>query len=139
LIDEITHARYDFHERYWRNISTEAKDFIRALLTLDDKKRLTATEAMKHQWMTSSDINEIDILETVKENFNPRRTLKSAIGAIRAMNRLKTASAKVGGGDQNAASVFSKAIAQNKKEKEQAAAAGATATKKDSTPTLAAA
>lgn len=23
LIDEITHARYDFHERYWRNISME--------------------------------------------------------------------------------------------------------------------
>lgn len=91
LVDEITHARYDFHERYWRNISLDAKDFIRALLTLDDKKRLTATEAMKHKWLTSNDISEIDILETVRENFNPRRTLKSAVGAIRAMNRLKTA------------------------------------------------
>lgn len=73
---------------------------------------------MKHPWMTSSDISEIDILETVRENFNPRRTLKSAVGAIRAMNRLKTASEKTGG-DQKAVSVFAKAIAQNKKEKEQ--------------------
>jgi calcium/calmodulin-dependent protein kinase I len=23
LIDEITHARYDFHERYWKNISED--------------------------------------------------------------------------------------------------------------------
>lgn len=23
LVDEITNARYDFHERYWRNISLE--------------------------------------------------------------------------------------------------------------------
>lgn len=25
LVDEITNARYDFHERYWRNISIEGK------------------------------------------------------------------------------------------------------------------
>ncbi|KAI8077393.1 kinase-like domain-containing protein [Gilbertella persicaria] len=92
LMDEITHARFDFHERYWRNISMDAKEFIRALLTLDDKKRLTAKEAMTHKWMTSNNANDIDILDTVRENFNPRRTLKSAVGAIRAMNRLKTAS-----------------------------------------------
>ncbi|KAI9363637.1 kinase-like domain-containing protein [Pilaira anomala] len=119
LVDEITNARYDFHERYWRNISVDAKDFIRALLTLDDKKRLTATEAMKHTWMTSNDINDIDILETVRENFNPRRTLKSAVGAIRAMNRLKTATDKKG--ELNAASAFSKALENTKlkKQKEQ--------------------
>ncbi|EIE85865.1 hypothetical protein RO3G_10575 [Rhizopus delemar RA 99-880] len=96
LIDEITHARYDFHERYWRNISEDAKDFIRKLLTLDDKARLTAPEALKHTWMTSDNANDIDILETVRENFNPRRTLKSAVGAIRAMNRLKTATSEKG-------------------------------------------
>ncbi|KAL7308114.1 Calmodulin-dependent protein kinase cmk2 [Mucor circinelloides] len=125
LIDEITHARYDFHERYWRNISMEAKDFIRSLLTLDTEKRLTATAAMKHKWMTSSDINDIDILETVRENFNPRRTLKSAVGAVRAMNRLKAASASAGNkkaspvGDLAAAAAFSKAIAMQKQQKQQ--------------------
>ncbi|KAI8368381.1 kinase-like domain-containing protein [Choanephora cucurbitarum] len=92
LMDEITHARFEFHERYWRNISIEAKDFIRALLTLDDKKRLTATEAMQHKWMTTNSATDIDILDTVRTNFNPRRTLKSAVSAIRAMNRLKTSS-----------------------------------------------
>ncbi|ORE02826.1 Pkinase-domain-containing protein [Rhizopus microsporus var. microsporus] len=92
LIDEITHARYDFHERYWRNISEDAKDFIRNLLTLDDKARMTAAQALKHKWMTGDNANDIDILQTVRENFNPRRTLKSAVGAIRAMNRLRTAS-----------------------------------------------
>ncbi|KAI7906123.1 kinase-like domain-containing protein [Cokeromyces recurvatus] len=90
LIDEITHARYDFHERYWRNISIDAKNFIRALLVLDDKKRLTATEALNHKWMTSNDINEIDILSTVRENFNPRKALKSAIGAVLAINKIRT-------------------------------------------------
>ncbi|KAK4511815.1 uncharacterized protein ATC70_003814 [Mucor velutinosus] len=133
LIDEITHARYDFHERYWRNISVEAKDFIRSLLTLDTEKRLTATAAMKHKWMTSSDINDIDILETVRENFNPRRTLKSAVGAVRAMNRLKAASVSAGSdkkaspaGDLTAAAAFSKAIALQKQQKQQESSAAAT-------------
>jgi hypothetical protein len=26
LIDEITHARFEFHERYWRNVSVEGND-----------------------------------------------------------------------------------------------------------------
>ncbi|KAI8638749.1 kinase-like domain-containing protein [Parasitella parasitica] len=124
LIDEITHARYDFHERYWRNISVEAKDFIRCLLTLDTEKRLTASAAIKHKWMTSNDINDIDILDTVRENFNPRRALKSAVGAIRAMNRLKTASASASNseppaGDLTAAAVFSKAIAVQKEQNQE--------------------
>lgn len=79
---------------------------------------------MKHTWMTSNDINDIDILETVRENFNPRRTLKSAVGAIRAMNRLKTATDKKG--ELNAASAFSKALENTKlkKQKEQQQQAG---------------
>lgn len=122
LIDEITHARYDFHERYWRNISMEGKDFIRALLTLDDKKRLTATQAKQHKWMTSNDIQDIDILETVRENFNPRRTLKSAVSAVRAMNRLKTATNADKKGQ--AISPFARAVeaAKLKKQQEEAAA-----------------
>lgn len=93
---------------------------------MDDKKRLTATQAKQHAWMTSNDINDIDILDTVRENFNPRRTLKSAVSAVRAMNRLKTATAtekKEG----VATSAFAKAIeaAKLKKQQEDAAAAAA--------------
>ncbi|KAG0163865.1 hypothetical protein DFQ28_009590 [Apophysomyces sp. BC1034] len=90
LIDEITHVRYEFHERYWRNISQDAKDFIRRLLTLDADSRPTAAEALKDKWISGAKAGDIDLLATVRENFNPRRTLKSAVGAVRAMNRLRT-------------------------------------------------
>jgi calcium/calmodulin-dependent protein kinase I len=89
LINEITHARYQFHDRYWRNISQEAKDFIRRLLTLNPDERPTAAEALKDKWMTT-DATDVDLLETVRENFCPRRALRSAVGAVRAMNRLRT-------------------------------------------------
>ena len=91
---EITEAKFEFHERYWRNISQDAKDFIRKLLTLDPKARPTATEAMKDKWMTGEDAADIDILATVRENFNPRKTLKNAVRAVSAMNRLRSGSLK---------------------------------------------
>ncbi|EIE81935.1 hypothetical protein RO3G_06640 [Rhizopus delemar RA 99-880] len=90
LIYEIQHARYDFHERYWKNISED-----------DDKTRMTASEALSHTWMTSKDIQDIDILETVRENFNPRRKLKSAVDAIRALNRLKNNTSEIREQQQN--------------------------------------
>ncbi|ORY94682.1 kinase-like domain-containing protein [Syncephalastrum racemosum] len=92
LMSEITEARFEFHERYWRNISQDAKDFIRSLLTLDPEQRPTATDALKDKWMTGQDATDIDILETVRENFNPRRTLKNAVRAVSAMNRLRSGS-----------------------------------------------
>lgn len=92
---------------------------------------------MKHTWMTSNDINDIDILETVRENFNPKRTLQSAVGAIRAMNRLKIATDKKG--DTNAASAFSRALenAKLKKQKEQQAGAIVVPKEKVTKPTTA--
>ncbi|KAI8371470.1 kinase-like domain-containing protein [Radiomyces spectabilis] len=92
LLDEITHARFEFHERYWRNISQDAKDFIRRLLDLDPSKRPTATEALKDKWMTGHEATDIDILTTVRENFNAKRTFKSAVRAVKAMNRMRTQS-----------------------------------------------
>ncbi|KAI7858298.1 kinase-like domain-containing protein [Circinella umbellata] len=92
LMAEITEAKFEFHERYWRNISQDAKDFIRKLLTLDPAARPTATEALKDKWMTGTDATDIDILGTVRENFNPRKTLKNAVRAVSAINRLRSGS-----------------------------------------------
>ncbi|CDS08840.1 hypothetical protein LRAMOSA10201 [Lichtheimia ramosa] len=89
LINEITHARYEFHDRYWRTVSQDAKDFIRRLLILDPAKRLTAKEALEDKWLVGKDINDVDLLDHVRENFCARRKLKGAVGAIRAMHRFR--------------------------------------------------
>lgn len=70
-------------------------------MILDDKTRMTASEALSHTWMTSKDIQDIDILETVRENFNPRRKLRSAVDAIRALNRLKNNNSEIREQQQN--------------------------------------
>ncbi|RCI03121.1 hypothetical protein CU098_012728, partial [Rhizopus stolonifer] len=92
LVDDIVHCRYEFHERYWRNISPDARSFIRKCLLLDPKERHTATEALNHVWMTGQQATDIDLLDTVRDNFNARRKFRSAVSAVKAINRMRAGS-----------------------------------------------
>jgi serine/threonine protein kinase len=51
LFDQITNATFSFPAEEWSVISSDAKDFISALLVVDPKVRLTATNALRHPWM----------------------------------------------------------------------------------------
>ncbi|XP_074598807.1 projectin protein bent isoform X2 [Brevipalpus obovatus] len=42
---------WEFDEEAFRNISSEAKDFIKKLLTRNKEKRLTAHECLEHSWL----------------------------------------------------------------------------------------
>jgi len=90
FFEEVTNARVKFENRFWKNVSEDAKDFIRALLTLDPSKRLTAEAALKHKWIVGDGAMDVDLLEDFKENFNARSTFKKAVGAIQAANRLRS-------------------------------------------------
>lgn len=49
--DNIKCARYSLVDKYWHNITDEAKSLIRSLLTIDPTKRITAQAATAHPWM----------------------------------------------------------------------------------------
>jgi len=51
LFSNIQLGNYDFKQKDWNNISTEAKDLIEKLLVKDAKRRLSAAEVMTHVWM----------------------------------------------------------------------------------------
>lgn len=87
LIRETTAAKLEFHDRYWKNISKEAKDFILALVTADPSKRLTADEALQHPWLTSHTPSTEHDLTGLREHFNPRARWKAAIAGARALHR----------------------------------------------------
>jgi serine/threonine protein kinase len=48
LIEETTKARLEFSDRYWKNVSELAKDFIKALVKPDPLDRPTVDEALNH-------------------------------------------------------------------------------------------
>eukprot|EP00980_Cylindrotheca_fusiformis_P002961 scaffold683_cov124-Cylindrotheca_fusiformis.AAC.30 len=52
MIDKIMRCDYNFNKDYWNPVSAEAKDMIDNLLVLDPKKRMDATQALKHIWLS---------------------------------------------------------------------------------------
>ena len=51
LMDKIENGVFEFHIEHFKNVSDEAKDFIRMLLVVDMDLRMTAIEAIKHSWV----------------------------------------------------------------------------------------
>lgn len=43
-------GEFEFDSPYWDDISHEAKEFIRKLMSVDVDKRLTCEEALAHSW-----------------------------------------------------------------------------------------
>lgn len=85
----------EFHDEIWNEVSEEAKDFVKMLLTYEPPKRPTAEEALKHPWIVhyrnvSSEqlkkresVNEraMDVLYNL-ERFNAQSKLKQATCAF---------------------------------------------------------
>jgi len=55
LFDLILAGDYSFPADSWQMISDYAKDFINGLLTVDPALRLTAEQALKHDWIINAD------------------------------------------------------------------------------------
>lgn len=52
VIDKIMRCDYNFDGKIWRTVSDEAIDFVSSLIEINPKMRLTATEALKHKWLS---------------------------------------------------------------------------------------
>lgn len=54
IIEQILAADYQFPSPYWDEISDSARDFVRKLLVIDPKNRMTAEQALQHPWLSNS-------------------------------------------------------------------------------------
>ncbi|CAA7263637.1 unnamed protein product [Cyclocybe aegerita] len=91
LIKETTVAKIDFHDRYWKNVSDEAKNFIRLLLRPDPSERPTATQAVNDAWLTTHEASvEHDLSSGLRDHFDPKARWRSAIASARAISRLNS-------------------------------------------------
>ena len=52
LFELIMKGRFEFDERYWSEISAEAKDLISKMLIVDPKVRLSTQQVLAHPWIT---------------------------------------------------------------------------------------
>jgi len=51
---KVKSGKFSFADPVWATISEQAKDFISQLLTLDQNKRPSAEQALKHPWIVEA-------------------------------------------------------------------------------------
>eukprot|EP00903_Cladosiphon_okamuranus_P016963 g15637.t1 len=81
-----------FRTRNWDDVSSEAKDLVQKLFTVDPKRRITAAEACENPWFSIArgNLAEHDLsanLEQLKM-FNAQRKFRAAIRSVLSARRV---------------------------------------------------
>ena len=88
LVEECRSGRIVFHERYWKDVSKDAKEFIMSLLQPDPKKRLDSKQALAHIWLTGATASEHDLLPEIR-SYVAKAKLKRGIELVKLANRIE--------------------------------------------------
>lgn len=88
LIDETKHGRVVFHERYWRDVSPEAKAFILTLLKPDPHERATSKHALEDPWIAGRGATDHNLLPEIKA-YIARARLKRGVELVKLANRIE--------------------------------------------------
>ncbi|RGP81579.1 camk camk1 camk1-cmk kinase [Fusarium longipes] len=88
LIRECTDNSVVFHERYWKDVSNDAKDFILKLINPDPDKRWTSEEALGHIWLTGENATDYNLLPEIK-SFRARSRFRRIIEKIKLQARIE--------------------------------------------------
>jgi serine/threonine protein kinase len=54
IFDRTRNAQYDFYPDYWNPVSVSAKNLIVRMLTVNPTSRISASQALGHEWMKSA-------------------------------------------------------------------------------------
>ncbi|KAF3425118.1 hypothetical protein E2986_07915 [Frieseomelitta varia] len=65
---KVRKGHWEFDDR-WKNISEEAKDFIRSLLLYNVDRRMDVAAALKHPWLNYADRSPLDLYKIPSENL----------------------------------------------------------------------
>lgn len=88
LIEECRSGRIVFHDRYWRDVSKDAKDFILSLLQAEPSHRPSSEVALKHPWLKGESASDRDLLPEIRA-YNAKARLRRGIEIIKLANRIE--------------------------------------------------
>lgn len=99
LFIKILSGDYEFDSPYWDDISDSAKSLVASLMEVDQDQRLTAQEAISHEWISgnaASDKNIKDgVCAQIAKNF-ARAKWKKAVRVTTLMKRLRASEGESG-------------------------------------------
>lgn len=94
LFRKIRKGQYEFHAEYWGQVSSEAKDLISSMLTVDPDRRISADQALRNSWITAGDdqLAGKDLGANLAEfkKFNAKRKFKAAVKVVIASNKMSS-------------------------------------------------
>mmetsp|Transcript_6011 Transcript_6011/g.12591 ORF Transcript_6011/g.12591 Transcript_6011/m.12591 type:complete len:729 (-) Transcript_6011:177-2363(-) len=84
VVEKIMQNKYNYHGRRWKKVSPEARTLVDSLLQADPDKRLSADEALQHEWLAlrtkkHEDASEVEVMDNVQatiQNFADYSKLK---------------------------------------------------------------
>ncbi|KAK3695077.1 calcium/calmodulin-dependent protein kinase [Podospora appendiculata] len=88
LIDECSGAQVVFHERYWKDVSEDGKDFILKLLQPKPDDRWTSEQALHHPWLSGENATDHNLLPEIKAYLTKAR-LRRGIEMVKLANRIE--------------------------------------------------
>ncbi|XP_011305282.1 muscle M-line assembly protein unc-89 isoform X2 [Fopius arisanus] len=68
-LTKIKGGNWDFDERWWIHISSEAKDFVKRLLVYTVEGRMDVAEALRHPWLRGLDKSPVEPYKIPSENL----------------------------------------------------------------------
>jgi serine/threonine protein kinase len=94
LFRKIRKGQYEFHEEYWGQVSDDAKDLIRNLLTVNPDERYNSSRALGNKWI-GADAKKLagqDLGTQLAQfkKFNAKRKFKAAVSTVMAANKLNS-------------------------------------------------
>lgn len=87
LIDECKSSQVVFHERYWKDVSQSAKDFILTLLQPTPEKRATSEEALRHPWLVGDTATDHNLLPEIR-SYMAKAKLRRGVEKVKLANRI---------------------------------------------------
>ncbi|KAI0567648.1 Serine/threonine protein kinase [Gracilaria domingensis] len=92
LVKKIKFRPVKFDGAEWKLISAEGKEFLGNLLDKDASSRMTAQQALEHEWLRNNcqaaTMNVLDVAQSNIKSFVNRKRWRAAIQGVKAMNRL---------------------------------------------------
>ncbi len=92
LVKKIKYKPVSFEGPQWALISEEGKDFLGNLLDKDRSNRMTAQQALEHEWLVNNcQAASRNVLQVAQQNiksFNTRKRWQSAVSGVKVVSKL---------------------------------------------------
>lgn len=99
LIEECSNGKVIFHDRYWKDVSDDAKNFIGHLLQPLPEDRYSSSQALNHPWLSGKTATDHNLLPEIRA-YMAKARLRRGIEIVKLANRIESLKMQDESGDE---------------------------------------